>query len=90
MKFRVKDDLGKLGKYCPLDKLYFLIWTTTTWTIPGNLAICLNADFDYVLAKAPCGEVYIIAKELMGRVAEIGGVEGFEVLAELKARSSSS
>src|SRR5699024_6847589 len=84
VKFRVKDDLGKLGKYCPLDKLYFLIWTTTTWTIPGNLAICLNADFDYVLAKAPCGEVYIIAKELMGRVAEIGGVEGFEVLAELK------
>ena len=84
VKFRVKDDLGKLGKYCPLDKLCFLIWTTTTWTIPGNLAICLNADFDYVLAKAPCGEVYIIAKELMGRVAEIGGVEGFEVLAELK------
>ncbi|MEE0696935.1 MAG: class I tRNA ligase family protein, partial [Oscillospiraceae bacterium] len=84
VKFQVKDDLGKLSKYCPLDKLYFLIWTTTTWTIPGNLAICLNADFDYVLAKAPNGEVYIIAKELMGRVAEIGKVEGFEVLAEMK------
>ena len=84
VKFQVKDDLGKLSQYCPLDKLYFLIWTTTTWTIPGNLAICLNADFDYVLAKAPNGEVYIIAKELMGRVAEIGKVEGFEVLAEMK------
>ena len=84
VKFRVKDDRGKLAKYCDLNNLYFLIWTTTTWTIPGNLAICLNADFDYVLAKAPNGEVYIIAKELMERVAEIGGVEGFEVLAELK------
>ncbi|HIR54116.1 MAG TPA: class I tRNA ligase family protein, partial [Candidatus Scatomorpha intestinigallinarum] len=44
VKFRVKDDHGKLSKYCELDNLYFLIWTTTTWTIPGNLAICLNAD----------------------------------------------
>ena len=84
VKFKVKDDHGKLGKYCDLDKLYFIIWTTTTWTIPGNLAICLNADFDYVLAKAPNGEVYIVAKELMTRVAEMGGYEGFEVLAEMK------
>ena len=27
-----------------LSKIYFVIWTTTTWTIPGNLAICLNAE----------------------------------------------
>ena len=53
VKFKVKDDHGKLAQYCDLDNLYFLIWTTTTWTIPGNLAICLNADFDYVLAKPP-------------------------------------
>ena len=84
VKFRVKDDHGKLSPYCDLANCYFLIWTTTTWTIPGNLAICLNADFDYVLAKAPNGEVYVIAKELMGRVAEVGKVEGFEVLAEMK------
>ena len=35
--------------------------------IPGNLAICLNADFDYVLAKAPNGEVYIVAKDVYKR-----------------------
>mgnify|MGYP000768148136 CR=1 FL=1 len=85
VKFRVTDDKGLLTPMgADLSKTYFVIWTTTTWTIPGNLAICLNADFDYVLAKAPNGEVYIIAKELMGRVAEIGKVEGFEVLAEMK------
>ena len=84
VKFRVKDDHGKLAPYCDKDNCYFLIWTTTTWTIPGNLAICLNADFDYVLAKAPNGEVYVMAKELMGRVAEVGGIERFEVLAEMK------
>ena len=32
VKFKVKDDHGKLAQYCDLDNLYFLIWTTTTWT----------------------------------------------------------
>ncbi|MEG2007875.1 MAG: isoleucine--tRNA ligase [Oscillospiraceae bacterium] len=84
VKFRVADDKGKLSKYCDLSKLYFVIWTTTTWTIPGNLAICLNANLDYVLAKTPDGEVYVLAKELAEKVAAVAGIESFELLAELK------
>ena len=84
VKFPVKDDKGKLSKYADLKDIYFVIWTTTTWTIPGNLAICLNPDLDYILAKAPSGEVYIIAKELAKSVAEAAGIEGFETLAEMK------
>ncbi len=84
MKFKVRDDLGKLSQYCDLDKLFFVIWTTTTWTIPGNLAICLNADFNYVLARVPSGEVYILAKDLVESVGKISGIESFEILAEMK------
>ncbi|MBQ4321592.1 MAG: class I tRNA ligase family protein, partial [Oscillospiraceae bacterium] len=84
VKFRVVDDKGKLAGLTELANTYFVIWTTTTWTIPGNLAICLNANLDYVLAKAPCGETYILAKDLMESVAKAAGIEGFEVLAELK------
>ena len=84
VKFRVTDDLGKLSKYSDLKNTYFVIWTTTTWTIPGNLAICLNADLTYVLAKSPDGEVYILAKELMDRVAKAASVGSFEVLCEMK------
>ncbi len=84
VKFKVKDDLGKLQKYCDISNLYFVIWTTTTWTLPGNLAICLNADLDYVLAKAPSGEVYILAKKLMESVAKVAGIPELEVLAEMK------
>ena len=83
VKFPVTKDNGKLSKYAPLDRMYFVIWTTTTWTIPGNLAICLNADLQYVLAKAPNGEVYILARELMDSVAKAAGISGFEVLAEM-------
>ncbi|MBQ4321618.1 MAG: isoleucine--tRNA ligase, partial [Oscillospiraceae bacterium] len=84
VKFRVVDDKGKLADLCDLANTYFVIWTTTTWTIPGNLAICLNANLDYVLAKAPCGETYVLAKDPMESVAKAAGIEGFEVLAELK------
>jgi len=84
VKFQLTDDLGKLSKYTDLKNTYFVIWTTTTWTIPGNLAICLNADLSYVLAKAPNGEVYILAKELLESVAKAAGIESFEVLYEMK------
>ncbi len=83
VKFKVANDHGKLSQYADLDKLYFVIWTTTTWTLPGNLAICVNGTLPYVLAKAPNGEVYILAKDLMERVGKTAGIENFEILAEL-------
>ena len=84
VKFRVTDDHGKLAQYAPLDELYFVIWTTTTWTIPGNLAICLNADLDYVLAKQPNGEVYIVAEGRLEALQKVTNIERFEILARLK------
>ncbi len=84
VKFRVTDDHGLLSPICPLDELYFVIWTTTTWTIPGNLAICLNADLDYVLAKQPNGEVYIVAEGRLEALKQVTNIEGFEILARFK------
>lgn len=84
VKFKISEDFGKLGAFCDLSRTYFVIWTTTTWTIPGNLAICLNEGLTYVLAKAPNGETYILAKELAESVAKAAGIEGFEILHEMK------
>ncbi|MCI8593879.1 MAG: isoleucine--tRNA ligase [Oscillospiraceae bacterium] len=86
VKFPVKDDKGKLGQYCDLSKLFFVIWTTTPWTIPGNTAISLNAEFDYVLLEAPGGEVYIMAKELAEKVCKAAGLDyaACKVLATMK------
>ena len=64
VKFPVLDDKGKLGGLTDLSRTYFVIWTTTPWTIPGNYAICLNAEFDYVLLQVPGGDVYVLAKDL--------------------------
>ncbi|MEE0943474.1 MAG: isoleucine--tRNA ligase, partial [Methanobrevibacter sp.] len=43
---------------------YFLVWTTTPWTLPANLAICANPEFDYVYVSKD-GETYILAENLM-------------------------
>ena len=84
VKFRVTDDKGKLSAFGPLDNIYFVIWTTTTWTLPGNQAICLNANVDYVVAKASNGEVYIMAEELIDSVLEQAGLTVAEKLAVMK------
>ena len=86
VKFPVRDDQGKLGGYADLSKTYFVIWTTTPWTIPGNMAICLNAEYDYVLLQAPNGEVYILAKDLAESVCKAAHIdfEASKVLAVLK------
>ena len=80
VKFHVKDDLGKLSQF-DLSRTYFVIWTTTIWTLPGNLAICLHPRDTYVLVKAENGETYIMAEALMDKVMHIGGFENYEVLA---------
>ena len=63
VKFPMHDDLGKLGGY-DKGKLFFVIWTTTIWTLPGNLAIALHPRDSYALVKAGNGEVYIVAEAL--------------------------
>ena len=80
VKFPVYDDLGKLSGF-DLSKAYFVIWTTTIWTLPGNLAICLHPRDSYALVKAENGETYIMAEALMDKVMKIGGFENYEVLA---------
>ena len=80
VKFPIHDDLGKLSQF-DLSKTYFVIWTTTIWTLPGNLAICVHPRDSYVLVKAENGETYIMAEALMEKVMKIGGFENYEVLA---------
>ena len=86
VEFPVADDKGKLGQYADLSRTYFVIWTTTPWTIPGNYAICLNAEFDYVLLQVPSGDVYVLAQDLAESVCKAAGIDyaACTVLATLK------
>ena len=86
VKFAVKEDAGKIADVCDLSKTYFIIWTTTTWTLPGNLAIALNPYEEYVVVKADNGEFYIVAEALCAKTMKEGGIESYEVVKTMKGR----
>ncbi len=75
--FKVVDGKGVLEQG---DEL--IIWTTTPWTLPANLAICGNAEFAYNLVNVD-GHKYVVAKELLEKVAETIGWENYTVVKEL-------
>ncbi|WP_029522119.1 isoleucine--tRNA ligase [Persephonella sp. KM09-Lau-8] len=65
-------------------KTYAVIWTTTPWTLPANLGVMVNPEFDYVFLDE--GEkVFIVAKELLESFKEKTGIEG-NVIKEVKGR----
>ena len=82
VKFAVKDSKGVLDGIPGADKANFLIWTTTAWTLPGNLAICLGPDIEYAVCAAE-GELFIVASALAETVFLKAGVEEFEILKKL-------
>ena len=84
VKFKVADDMGKLADKCDLSKTYFIIWTTTPWTLPGNQAIALHPYDDYVVIKAEDGNYYITAEALAEKTMAAGGIEKFETVATMR------
>ncbi len=84
VKFNVTDDLGKLTAMgADLSKTYFVIWTTTTWTLPANVAICVGPDFEYSLIKSG-DEYYVMATDLAASAMEAKGVSDYETLGVIK------
>ena len=84
VKFRVTDDLGKFSAM-GIDpaKVSFVIWTTTTWTLPANVAICVGPRFEYSVIKSG-DEYYVMATELYRSAMEEAGITDFEVVAAIK------
>lgn len=77
VKFNVTDDKGIfIGMGLDLSKVFFVIWTTTTWTIPGNLAICLGPEYNYTLVHVG-DEYYVMAEELVRTTMETAGITNY-------------
>lgn len=83
VKFKVNNDNGVFEDVKDKGDIYFVIWTTTTWTLPGNVAISVNPSFEYSLIK--CGEeIYVIATELIESVCKATGIESYEIVKKVK------
>jgi len=77
VKFPVKDTKGKFSE----ENTFIVIWTTTPWTLPGNVGITIGADFKYSLVDIG-GEKLIIASELVEKVMQIAEIEKYEKVQE--------
>ena len=84
VKFPVSDDKGLFtAKGIDVANTYFVIWTTTTWTLPANVAICLGPDFTYHVIR--CGnENYVMADGLYETALADAKITDYEILASFK------
>ena len=83
VRFKLTDDPnGVLAKHnIPLDKAWIVIWTTTTWTLPANVATCLNPNLEYAFVKI--GDAYhIMARELFESTMKGCHIDEYEVRPE--------
>ncbi|MGI5838410.1 MAG: isoleucine--tRNA ligase [bacterium] len=75
VKFRLIDSAKLLGSDEPVD---VLIWTTTPWTLPANVAIALGREFDYAFVQAP-GTVLVMAEQLVDTVMQETGISDYSI-----------
>ena len=85
VKFLLLDDISKKYRNLVNKKVYVVIWTTTPWTIPANLAVALHPDIVYAAVDTNNGEILIMAKELVNDCMKNFGISNFDVVAEIDA-----
>jgi isoleucyl-tRNA synthetase len=85
VKFPVKDDIKDLFD-AGGETVFVVIWTTTPWTLPANLGVCLHPDFIYAAVKTQNQGILIMAKELVENVMGEFGIEDYAIVAELSAK----
>jgi isoleucyl-tRNA synthetase len=81
VKFPLESDPVELSPALAGRKVAALIWTTTPWTLPANLALAFHPSFQYTAVETEGGEVLLIAQELVERVAQQTGLKPLGKLA---------
>ncbi len=84
VKFALIDDVSDSIPELAGQKVSAVIWTTTPWTLPANLAVAMHPDFTYAAVKVG-DEVLILAEGLMEQALEEFGVENYEVVTTFSA-----
>lgn len=86
VKFYLTDDGGAFRSLkLTAKKVSFVIWTTTTWTLPGNVAICVGPDYEYVVVDTQ-DEYLIVAKQRLDDVMSAGGISDYKIMASFSGK----
>lgn len=79
VKFKANGDNSDIDSSLAGDNVYFVIWTTTPWTLPANLAVALHPEFVYAAVKLD-DQILILAKDLVEKVMEEFGREDYKIV----------
>ena len=85
VKFLLIDGLDEAMPVLKGKTVSVIIWTTTPWTIPANLAIALHPDFIYAAVDVGNDEVYILARELVASCMQTFNISDYTILADIEA-----
>jgi len=85
VKFPLLDDISDQLPALVGQQVALVIWTTTPWTLPANLAIALHPDFDYAAVAVGNQQVLIMAAELVDGCMQAFGIDDFTVLGSIPA-----
>ncbi|MDY6951589.1 MAG: class I tRNA ligase family protein, partial [Thermodesulfobacteriota bacterium] len=83
VKFPLISDMGDDFPALKGKAVSLVIWTTTPWTIPANLAVAIHPAFEYVAVEVVGGEVYILAHALLETTMEAFGIGDYKVLEQV-------
>ena len=92
VKFKAESDVYRTLNVAENEDLYFIIWTTTPWTLPANLAVALHPNFDYALVKITTsnnknlkeGSFIVIANELLNNIIKALKIPSCDVIKVFK------
>jgi isoleucyl-tRNA synthetase len=87
VKFALKDDLSSNLPSLEGKDVFVIIWTTTPWTLPANLAIALHPDFEYVAVDVGGDQVYILARELVEACMQSFGIAEYSIIGEIAPKT---
>ena len=87
VKFPLKDDLSNHLPALAGKDVFVVIWTTTPWTLPANLAIALHPDFEYVAVDVPDNQVYILARELVDACMQTFDISEYSIIGALDPKN---
>jgi isoleucyl-tRNA synthetase len=83
VKFELTDDISAFAPELSGKSVFVVIWTTTPWTLPANLAVALHPEFSYGAFEAGNGEVYILARDLAADCMKTFGIETYAEIANI-------
>ncbi|MGB3212676.1 MAG: isoleucine--tRNA ligase [Desulforhopalus sp.] len=86
VKFQADSDLSDIDPSLAGKNIFFVIWTTTPWTLPANLAVALHPEFTYSAVEVG-DETWIVAQDLVEKVMAETGIEKFSIKGTFGAKS---